>query len=71
MMDRTYKIIELVGISDKSTDDAIRNAVAAAGKTLKELSWFEVAETRGHIANGKVAEFQVKVRVAFKVLQSK
>jgi hypothetical protein len=70
-MDRTYKVIELVGISEKSSDDAIKNAIAAAGKTLKELSWFEVVEQRGHIVNNKVAEFQVTLKVAFKVLQSK
>ena len=51
-MDRTYKVIELVGVSEKSTDEAIRNAVGAAAKTVKELSWFEVVETRGHIGNG-------------------
>lgn len=68
-MDRTYKVIELVGVSEKSTDEAIRNAVGAAAKTVKELSWFEVVETRGHIGNGKVTEFQVKIKAAFKVLQ--
>lgn len=70
-MDRTYKVIELVGISEKSSDDAIKNAIAAAGKTLKELSWFEVVEQRGHIVNNKVTEFQVTLKVSFKVLQAK
>lgn len=70
-MERTYKIIELVGVSEKSSDEAIKNAVGAAAKTLKELSWFEVQEVRGHIVNGKVTEFQVKVKVSFKVLQNK
>lgn len=70
-MDRTYKLIELVGVSEKSTDDAIKNAISAASKSLKELSWFEVVEHRGHILNGKVTEYQVKLKVAFKVLLNK
>lgn len=66
-MDRTYKKIELVGISEKSTDEAIKNAVSKAGQSLKDLSWFEVVEHRGHIVDGKVTEYQVTVKVAFKV----
>ena len=69
-MDRTYKLIELVGISEKGLDDAVKNAVAAAGKTLKGLSWFEVQELRGHIKDNKVTEFQVKIKAAFRVLEN-
>lgn len=68
-MDRTYKVIELVGISEKSSDDAIQNAISKAHTTLKELSWYEVVEHRGHIKEGKIQEYQVTVKVAFKIVQ--
>ena len=64
---RTYKILELVGSSTTSTDDAIQNAIAQAAKTVKLLEWFEVIETRGHIENGKVAHFQVTLKVGFRI----
>ena len=60
-----YKIIELVGTSEKSADDAIRTAVARASKTLKHLRWFEVVQTRGHIEDGKVGHYQVTLKVGF------
>ena len=60
-----YKIAELVGSSTKSSDDAIRNAVARAAKTLRHLRWFEVVETRGHLEDGKVAHWQVTVKIGF------
>ncbi len=66
-MDRTYKIIELVGISNKSSDDAIQNAISKASQTLKDLSWYEVIEHRGHIKEAKIHEYQVTLKVAFKV----
>jgi flavin-binding protein dodecin len=66
-MDRTYKMIDLVGISEKGFDDAVRNAVAKASKSLHGLSWFEVTEQHGKISEGKVAEFQVVLKVAFKL----
>jgi flavin-binding protein dodecin len=66
MADRTYKLIELVGTSEKSYEEAIRNAVAKAGSTLTELAWFEVTELRGGILNEGL-EYQVKVKIAFKV----
>ena len=68
MPDRTYKLIELVGVSDQSTDQAIRNALARASETLRGLDWFEVAETRGMIEDGRVALFQVTLRVGFRVM---
>lgn len=67
MSEHTYKIIELVGSSAKGTDEAIQNAVARAGKTLKNLDWFEVTETRGHLKDGKIAHYQVMLRVGFRL----
>ena len=68
MPDRTYKIVELVGTSEESSDQAIRNAVTRAGETLRGLDWFEVVETRGTIQNGNVGVFQVTLRVGFRVM---
>lgn len=66
-MDRVYKKVELVGISSKSFEDAVNNAVEKASKTLHGLAWFEVAEQHGRIAEGKVAEYQAVIKVAFKI----
>ena len=65
MKDHVYKILELAGSSEKGIDDAIQNAIARASKTIREMKWFEVLETRGHIENGKVAHYQVMLRVGF------
>ena len=62
-----YKKIEVVGSSPVSVAEAIKEAVAEAGKTVRNMSWFEVAEVRGAIKAGKVSEFQVTVRIGFKV----
>lgn len=67
MADHVYKIIELVGSSTTGTDDAIRNAVARAAATVKNMDWFEVVETRGHLEGGKVAHYQVKLKVGFRL----
>lgn len=67
MSNHVYKMIELVGSSSESTDAAIRNAIARAEKTVRNLDWFEVLETRGHIDNGRVAHFQVRLRVGFRL----
>jgi dodecin len=67
MGNHVYKFVELVGSSTTGTDDAIRNAVETAAQTLRHLDWFEVVETRGHIADGKVAHFQVTLKVAFRL----
>lgn len=67
MSNHTYKVIELVGSSTVGTDDAINNAISQASKTLKRLNWFEVVETRGHISDGKVAYYQVTLKVGFRV----
>ncbi|WP_426442092.1 dodecin [Bradyrhizobium genosp. P] len=63
--DHVYKILELVGSSDKSIEAAIENAVSRASKTVREMKWFEVVQTRGHIEDGKVRHYQVALRVGF------
>ena len=65
MTDHVYKHVELTGSSSKSSDDAIRNAIARASKTLHNLQWFEVIETRGHIQDGKIAHWQVTLKIGF------
>ncbi len=67
MTNHTYKIVEIVGSSPNGTDDAIRNAIAEASKTLRHLDWFEVVETRGHLVDGKVGHFQVHLKVGFRL----
>ena len=67
MDDHVYRVIQIVGSSDKSIDDAIRRAVARASQTLRQLRWFEVVETRGHIEDGKVSHFQVTLKVGFTI----
>ena len=66
----TYKKIELVGSSTTSIEDAINNALAEASKSIKLLEWFEVTETRGHIEDGKVAHYQVTLKVGFRIVNS-
>jgi dodecin len=65
MSDHVDKIVELVGSSPVSIDDAIKAAIERAGKTIRNIRWFEVIETRGHVENGKVDHFQVKLKVGF------
>jgi dodecin len=67
MPDKTFKIIELCGVSEKSYAEATKNAVAKASDTLRNLDWFEVVNQRGFIKNGKVAEFQVTLKVGFRL----
>ena len=67
MTDHVYKIIELVGSSSVSTDDAIRHAIETAAKSLRLVDWFEVIETRGHVADGKVEHFQVTLKAGFRL----
>lgn len=63
MSSHTYKKIELVGSSTKSIEDAVQNAVAMAATTEKNLRWLEVVETRAHLENGKIAHWQVTVKI--------
>lgn len=67
MPNHVYKLVEIVGSSTTGTDDAIRNALETAGKTVRNIDWFEVVETRGHVQNGKVAHFQVTLKVGFRI----
>lgn len=70
MSDHVYKVIEVVGTSTESSDAAVRRAVEVAAKTIKNMRWCEVVETRGHIEGGKLAHWQVKVRIGFTLEQS-
>lgn len=65
MKDHVYKILELVGSSDQSIEDAIQNAIARAKTTIRDMRWFEVVQTRGHIENGIVNHYQVTLKVGF------
>ena len=67
MDDHIYRVIQIVGSSDKSVDDAIQRAVARASQTLRNLRWFEVVETRGHIEDGKVSHYQVTLKIGFTI----
>jgi flavin-binding protein dodecin len=65
MSEHVYKTVELVGSSAGGMEDAIGNAIARAGRTLRNLRWFEVVETRGEIAEGRVKHWQVTLKVGF------
>ena len=67
MSDHVYKVIEVVGSSAKSSDDAIQQAISKSGKSLRNMDWFEVVETRGHIVDAKVAHYQVTIKVGFRL----
>lgn len=63
--DHVYKILELVGSSEKSVEDAIENAITRASKTIRFVKWFEVVQIRGHVEDGTVRHYQVSMRVGF------
>jgi dodecin len=65
MQDHVYKIIELVGTSETSIEDAIQTAITRASNSMRNLRWFEITQTRGHIAGGKVQHYQVVLKVGF------
>lgn len=67
MSDNVYRVTEIVGSSTTSSDDAIKTALSRAAETLKNIDWFQVVETRGHVENGEIAHFQVTVKVGFKL----
>lgn len=67
MSDHVYKKIELTGSSTESADQAVRNALAKAAKTIKNMDWFEVIETRGEIRDGQVAFWQVTLKLGFRL----
>ncbi len=65
MSEHVYKKVELTGSSPISSDEAVKNAISKADESLKNLRWFEVTETRGHLENGEIAHWQVTVKVGF------
>lgn len=65
-----YKKVDIVGSSRDSIDDAIQNAIAEGNKSIRNMEWFEVTETRGHIENGKVGHFQVTLKIGFRIENS-
>ena len=65
MSDHVYKKIELVGSSPSSIEEAVQNALARAGQTVRNMRWFEVTEMRGHIEDGKISHWQVTVKIGF------
>lgn len=65
MTDNVYKVIEIVGSSEKSIEEAIEKAIARAWATIQDIRWFEVVSTRGHVEGGKVAHYQVTLRIGF------
>ncbi len=66
-MGKVYKMLELVGSSSVSSDDAVKNAIEKASKTIRDMSWFEVVETRGAIGKDNKLEFQVTIKIGFGV----
>ena len=67
MAEHVYKVVELVGSSEESVSKAIDMAIAKAGQTIRHLGWFEVENVRGHIENGKVAQYQVTIKAGFRL----
>ena len=67
MTDKVYKLVEIVGTSEKSFAHAATTGVERAAKTLRNIDWFEVTEMRGRVTNGKVSQFQVKMKVGFRL----
>ncbi|GAA5067325.1 hypothetical protein GCM10023336_49800 [Streptomyces similanensis] len=67
MTDHTYRVTEIVGTSHEGVDEAIRNAVSRASRTLRNLDWFEVTQVRGQIENGQIEHYQVGLKVGFRI----
>lgn len=65
MSNHIYKLTELAGSSTTTIEDAIQNAITRASKTIRNMRWFQVVETRGNIENGKVAHWQVIIKIGF------
>ena len=65
MAEHVYKLIELTGSSKRGIEDAVGNAIAKASETLRNIHWFQVTETRGHVEDGKIAHWQVTLKVGF------
>jgi len=67
MSEHIYRLAESVGTSPNGVDDAIRNAVSRANQTLRNIDWFQTTEIRGHLADGQVADWQVTVKIGFRL----
>ena len=67
MSQHVYKMLELVGSSTVNSDEAIRNAIAKAAESVRNMDWFDVTQTRGHIVDGKIAHWQVTLKVGFRI----
>ena len=67
MSDHVYKTVEITGSSKVSAEDAIKNAISTAAKTIRDMEWFVVTETRGHIKDGAIGHFQVTLKIGFKL----
>ncbi len=67
MTEHVYKVVEIVGSSEESVTKAIDRAIAKASETLRQLGWFEVVQVRGHVQDGKVAQYQVTLKVGFRL----
>ncbi|GAA3043575.1 dodecin [Streptomyces glomeratus] len=67
MTDHTYRVTEIVGSSPEGVDQAVRNAIARASQTLRNLDWFEVTQVRGRIENGQIEHYQVGLKVGFRL----
>jgi dodecin len=67
MTDHTYVVNEIVGTSSENVNDAMRNGVKRASRTLRNLDWFEVVEVRGSISDGEIAHYQVTMKVGFRL----
>ncbi|MCP3818186.1 dodecin family protein [Streptomyces sp. A3M-1-3] len=67
MSNHTYRVTEIVGTSTEGVDQGIRNGIARASQTLRNLDWFEVVQVRGHIENGQIAHYQVTLKVGFRL----
>jgi hypothetical protein len=65
MSDRSYKVIEVVGTSPSSIEDAIAGAIGRTSKTVRDIRWFEVIQTRGHVVDGKIDHYQVALKIGF------
>lgn len=65
MSDNVYKVTEVIGTSEASIEDAIKRAIERTAQTVRDIGWFEVTETRGHVVDGKVEHFQVTLRIGF------
>jgi len=66
MTNHVYKLVDIVGTSTSGTDDAIRNAIETAAKSIRHIDWFEVTESRGHVQDGKIAHYQVTLKIGFR-----